>query len=159
MAAKINPVAIIRAALIERDPRILFDLSQLLSTWEGMVNLREQIYGLTVEPGDYEVVWDWVWHNDPAIAERVRTVVLLLHDMRLDIDLFGRQARSESGEVPFNVAYDVSEQQFLVCLPGVPGWGISHYGRDDTEVDILLESLEKIYTKANPGNHPPYFRQ
>lgn len=159
MATSINPGAMIRAALMERDPRILFDLSQLLSTREGMVDVREQIRGLTIEAGDYEVLWDWVWHNDPAIAERVRTVVLLLRNRQLDMDLFGRLARSESSEALFEIAYNSSEQEFLVSLPGVPGWGISHYGRDDPEVDALLELLEKLYARANPGNHPPFFRQ
>lgn len=159
MGEDINPVVIIRAALMERDPRILEDLAHILSSWEGMLQVRDDIQYLAVDPVDHEALFNWMWHEDPEIAARVRTVVGLLHNIQLDIYVFARLAKFQSSEVPFDIVYNVSEQEFLVCIPGVPGWGISHYGGDDAEVDTLLESLKIIYAKANPGNHPTHFRQ
>jgi len=150
MGGNINPVVIIRAALMERDPRILGDLAHTLSSWEGMLRMREGIRYLEVDPIDHEALFDWMWHEDQEIAARARTIVLLLHDLRLHNYVFARLAKFETAGIPFDITYNESEQEFLVGIPGVPGWGISHYGGDDS----LLDSLEIIYSNTNLGNHP-----
>src|SRR5437667_5610423 len=47
-------------------------------------------------------------------------------------------------------SYNSSEKEFHIDLPGVPGMGVSHYGRDDPETDRLLHALEQIYAKLYP---------
>ena len=160
MGETVNPKEIIRAALMEADPRILEDLAGLLSSREGMLNLKEQLHDLTIDADDYEELYGWMWHNDPAISEQVRTVVLLLHNTQhMRVELFRRLAESDVPDVPFRITYNSSEYEFHVDLPGVPGWGISQYAREDAEADLLLGSLETLYAKGNKGCVPPYFGQ
>lgn len=123
-----------------------------------MLELRKQIGNEVIEPIYYDLLFEWMWHDDPAIARAVRTILLFLGDLNLQISLFTRLAQVDAHDVPFIITYNSSKKEFSIELPGSPGWGVSHYGRDDPQIDRLLEALERLYRKIHPGYIPPYFR-
>jgi len=158
MAGKQTIEETIRRALESQSPEMLKGLFKPSLSWDEMLELRERVSRITIEPQHYSPIFDWLWHPDPLIARAARIFVHFGGDQNLHIEIFTRLAQVVGREMPFVVSYDVGEKEFSVDLPGVPGWGVSHYGRDNPDTDRLLKALERIYANAHPTMIPPYFR-
>lgn len=152
-----SPETLVRSALASRDPTIITKLFDPPPTYDKMLRLRDQIKGVIIEPRDYHLMFDWLWHEDNKVASAIRMVVLWIGDMKFTIEIFSRLVQVEVQEVPFTISYNSSEGEFGVGLPGVPGWGVSHYG-ESHDIDLLLQALEKVYATAHPAWVPPWFR-
>jgi len=153
-------IQIIRDALLQHDPQNLLQLSEYFSTWDGLLKLRDMTTGLYINQNYYDVIFSWFWHQDPAISKIVRTVILFSGARVLTtiIEDFLEQDKDISN-FPYEISYNLSEKEFHIDLPGVPGRGVSHYGRDNPEIDRFLCVLEKIYARMYPERIPPGFRQ
>jgi len=150
----------INDALLHHDPQKLTQLSEYFSTWDNLLKLREIISTLNINPNYYDVIFSWVWHEDQSIVKIVKTIVLFngVHALTTIIEYFLQHAMN-TADFPYDLSYNSSEKEFHIDLPGVPGMGVSHYGRDDPETDRLLHALEQIYAKLYPDRIPPEFRQ
>jgi len=148
----------IRTVLETQNPVMLRDLFDPSLSHDETLRLREKVNRIKIEQCFYDLVFDWLWHTDPLVARAVRILVLWIEDRDLHIEVFSRLAQIPGLEIPFIISYDSTEKEFSVGLPGVPGWGVSHYGRDNPDIDRLLETLERVYVIAHQGEAPPYFR-
>ena len=149
----------IREAIERRDPQLFLQLAEDFSTWERMVRFREKVHGLVIHPSDYDLIFQWTGHQDVIIAKIASALVLFIHDIDMKVDVFERFLEIDIVKFPYQLSYNFSEKEFHIDLPGVPGMGVSHYGRDDIAIDQFLLLLEKIYAKLYPENVPAFFRR
>jgi len=157
-AKKPSPSQIIHDSLKRKDPTNLAKLVHRGLTYDQMLDLREQIGKEIIKPVHYDLLLKWMFHDNPAIARAVRIILLFISDTNLQIALFTRLAQPDVHDVPFAITYNHSEKEFGIELPKVPGYGVSHYGSDNPQIDRLLEVLERLYRKIHSGYIPPYFR-
>ena len=148
----------IRHALASRDPQLLLGLSKHFSIWEKIVGLRGKLRGLTINPNNYDLLFQWLWHQDATIAKMVKAIVLLIDDIDMQVDIFEKILGIDAVNFPYQLSYNFSEKEFLIDLPGVPGIGVSHYGRDDVAIDQFLLVLERLYARIYPEKTPAFFR-
>lgn len=153
-----DPIEVIQTALKSRDPSVLKEIIRVEQTWDDLLGLRDLISTVAVDSQYYELLFQWMWHTDPAVAHAVRTILLFLDHPDVNVAIFQRLAEVSPKDIPFVITYDGAEKEFRVELPEVPGWCISHYGRHNPDVDLLLAALEKLYARMNPEYVPPYFR-
>ncbi len=148
----------VKGALESQNPRMLKELFEPSLSWDEMLELRNRVSRITIEPQYHALIFNWLWHPDPLVARAARILVHFSGDLNLRIEIFTRLAEVAGREIPFVVSYDVGEKEFSIELAGVPGWCASHYGRDNPDIDRLLKALEKIYANGHPTYIPPYFR-
>jgi hypothetical protein len=154
-----NPVEAILRALESKDPSALKEIIRAELTWDDLLKLRRVIMTVTVESQYYDLLFQWMWHTDDSVARAVRTILLFLDDPGVNVAVFHRLAEIPPTDIPFVITYDNAEKEFRVELPEIPGWCVSHYGRDDPNVDLLLAALERLYARMHPEHvPPPYFR-
>lgn len=159
MAEEQIPEKIIQEAITSLNPAILEKVFKPGMTWNDMLTLREHISNITIEPRFYKTVFDWLLHDDPKIAHAAGILALWVRDLGFQAELFNHLAQIGTLKIPFTVDYNYAEKEFVIEIPGVPGWIASHYGRDNPDADLLLHALEKFYAHTHPGGVPPYFRQ
>ena len=147
-----QPKWALQQALSRADPVILQELTSRFTSFDAMNELRRQLAGARIHEDSYDILLRWILHRDRSIARSAQIVVLLLGDAKLDAAIFHRLSEHPSKKPPFSVTYNSSEKEFGVELPGVPGWGVSHYGSDDPETDRLLHALEKFYSRHHPDD-------
>ena len=162
MTENSDPTFLVREAQERQDPTILIPLFRFLTTNENALDLRQQLREVIVEPQHYETWFGWIMGRDSTIARSVAAIFLLLRDTDLCIEVFTKLTEMEATSIPFQVTYNSAEREFnlgLADFPGVPGWGVSHYGMDNPKTDQLLLALERYYAKAHQREVPPYFRK
>ena len=160
MAMERDPKSIIHEAIANHNPAKLKEVFVPDMTWDNMLILRESIGNMTIEPRLYKTVFDWLWHDDPDIARASEILALWISDLHFQAELFNHLAQLGTLKIPFTVDYNSAEKEFSIDIPGVPGWGVSHYGRDNPNINLVLEALEKLYVRIYPEREaPPYFRK
>ena len=147
-----QPKWVLQQALSRRDPVILQELDSYFASQEALRELRKKLAGVPIDQGSYDLLIRWILHEDPSIARTTRIVVLLLGDAKLNTEVFTRLSKIHRTKPPYSVTYNPSEKEFGVELPGVPGWGVSHYASEDPEINRLLHALEMFYAKNHPND-------
>ncbi len=152
--------SMIQEAITKQNPAILKEVFKPDMTWNDMLTLRERISSTLIEPRFYKTVFDWLWHDDPEIARASGILALWISDLSFQAKLFNHLAQLGALKIPFTIDYDSAEKEFSLEIPGVPGWCVSHYGRDNPDINLVLEALEKLYVRIYPERYaPPYFRR
>lgn len=150
---------IIQEAVINQNPTKLKEVFIPSMAWDDMLILRERVGSIVIEPRFYKIVFHWLWHDDPQVARATAVLALWIDDVGFQAELFNHLARIKRRKIPFTIDYDSAEKEFNIEIPGVPGWGVSHYGRDNPETDRLLHALEKYYCRLHPEKAPQFFRK
>jgi hypothetical protein len=153
MVKKQDLKRIIQEALANQDPAKLKDVFIRNMTMNDMDILRKRISDIVIEPRFYKTVFAWLSHDDPEIARATWILALWIDDRSFLVELFDYLTRIETSKIPFTVDYNSAEKEFSIEMPGVPGWGISYYGRGNRDVDLLLHALEKFYAHIHPEKH------
>lgn len=142
-------------AVRERDPERLLTLNRL--SLQAKVDLREALKIGALARKDREQLIQWAWHDNSSIKQAARTLILLV-DLDLAACCFEKFLATGHLSPPFELRYNSSEHEFHVDLPETPGRGVSHYGRDDKEIDRILLVLERAYQKMYPQQTTSGFR-
>ena len=150
---------IIQEAIANQNPAKLKEVFVPDMTWDNMLTLRESISNITIEPRSYKTVFAWLLHDDPEIVRATGILALWISDLGFQTELFNHLAQIGTLKIPFTVNYNSAEKEFSIEIPSVPGWGVSHYGKDNPDTDRLLHALEKFYVHIHPEGVPSYFRR
>jgi hypothetical protein len=153
-----NVIKAINDAIISDNPATLNKIFKSSVAWNDMLTLRKHIGPLVIEPCFYKTLFDWFTGNDPEIAREARILALWIDDLSFKTALFEYLNRTEVKENLFVVDYDSSEKEFKIEIPGVPGWGITLYERDNPDVYRLLLILDEFYIKTHPGSNRPHLQ-
>lgn len=149
-----DPKRIIREAITNQHPTRLKEVFIRNMNWDDMLELRERIGNIVIEPGSYRTVFAWLSHDDPEIARAAGILALWISDLRFQVELFNYLTGIETPKIPFTVDYNSAEKEFNIEMPGVPGWGISYYGRDNPSVDLLLHALKRVHNRIHSDTTP-----
>lgn len=150
---------IIQEAISNQNPAKLKEIFVPDMTWDNMLILRESINNITIEPRSYKTVFGWLLHDDSEIVRATGILALWISDLGFQTELFNHLAQIGTLKIPLTVKYNSAEKEFSIEITGVPGWGVSHYGKDNPETDRLLHALEKFYVHIHPEGVPSYFRR
>ncbi|MFC1941179.1 hypothetical protein ACFLWL_02065 [Chloroflexota bacterium] len=151
---------IIKEAIANQNPAKIREVFVPDMTWDNMLILRKSISNITIEPRSYKTVFAWLLHDDPEIVRATGILALWISDLGFQTELFNYLAQIGTLKIPLTVNYDSAEKEFSIEIPGVPGWCLSHYGRDNPDINLVLKALEKLYVRIYPEREvPPYFRR
>ena len=155
MVKEQSPKRIIQEAIANQQPAKLKEVFTPNMTSNDMLELRDRISNIVIEPRFYKTVFAWLSHDDPEIARATGMLALWIRDLGFQAELFNYFTQIGAPKGPFTVAYNSEEKEFGIEMPGVPGWGVSYYGRDNPDVDLLLHALEKFYAHIHSKTTPP----
>ena len=155
MVKKQNPKKTIQEAIANQHPAKLKEVFIHNMTINEMNTLRDRIRDIVIEPRFYQTLFAWLSHDDPEIARATRILALWIDDRGFTLTLYHYLTRIAASKIPFTVDYDSAEKEFHIGMPGVPGWGLSYYGRDDPYIELLLHIFEKFYAHIHAEKHLP----
>jgi len=69
-------IQILRDAIARHDPQSLLQLSDQFSTGDSVLRLRGNLHGFIISPYDYDLIFQWMRHQDATLAKIVSAVVL-----------------------------------------------------------------------------------
>jgi hypothetical protein len=120
---------IIYNALQQQDPQLLIPLHHYFVSWESMIELRDRLSGIIINPAYYDILVEWLYDPSSTISRTAKIVTTFLNDRELFImvcnDFLQREA-VEFQDFPYQLTYNFSEYEFHINFPGAPGWGVSH---------------------------------
>jgi len=153
---------IIYDALRQHDPQLLTSLAHYFVSWERMIELRERLSDITINPAYYDVLIEWLYDQSNTASRIAKIITTFLDDRELFImvcDDFLQREAVEFQDFPYQLTYNFSEHEFHIDFPGAPGWGVSYYDRDIPGIDRLLHILERVYARLYPERTPNFFRR
>jgi hypothetical protein len=150
-----SPKRVIQEAIANQHPAKLKEVFTPNMTPNDMLELRGHISDIIVEPRFYKTVFAWLSHDDHDIAHATGILALWIRDLGFQAELFNYLTQIGAPKSPFTVDYNSEEREFGIEMPDVPGWGVSYYGQDNPDVDLVLHALEKFYSHIHPKTTPP----
>jgi len=143
---KHDPADVLRRALTENEALLLEDLADWAAP-SRLNSFREEIRNVELSFDELNLLYGWMWHPLPAVSRLARIVVLFLGDAAVRTSVLLR-LEAEDRDVPFEISYVNSGREYIVDLPGVPGWGITEYA-ETPQADALLRVLGNLLRRAS----------